>query len=147
MYTHTGASKMPNSPTINLSRKACAAMKRLPLPETVDVASCAPSGLTTQLQRDDAEALATLLKALADPTRLQLIAAINSSNSSEACVCDLAELIDLSQPTTSHHLKVLVDAGILSREKRGTWAWFTLNQDRWREVSRLFEQTAELSCC
>lgn len=122
-------------------------MKRLAVPVTVNVASCAPSGLTTQLHRGDAEALATLLKALADPTRLQLIAAINASNNSEACVCDLAELIDLSQPTTSHHLKVLVDAGILSREKRGTWAWFTLNQERWREVSRLFEQTTELSCC
>ena len=122
-------------------------MKRLTVPAGATVANCAPSGLAAPISRDDAETLAALIKALADPTRLQLIAAINASNSNEACVCDLAEQVNLTQPTTSHHLKVLVDAGILVREKRGTWAWFTLNQARWREVSRLFEQTTELSCC
>lgn len=111
----------------------------------VSVASCAPSGLTTPLKRTDAEQLASLLKALADPTRLQLISAMNASAGSEACVCDLAELVDVSQPTTSHHLKVLTDVGLITREKRGTWVWYSLNQERWREISHLFEQTSTLS--
>jgi len=122
-------------------------MKEALLPLDISVASCAPSGLTTQLQRDDAEKLAALLKALADPTRLQLISAMNASAGSEACVCDLAELVDVSQPTTSHHLKVLTEVGLITREKRGTWVWYSLNPDRWLEISRLFEQTSQQSCC
>ena len=113
----------------------------------VSVARCAPSGLTTPLKRGDAEQLAALLQALADPTRLQLVAAMNASSGSEACVCDLAELVDVSQPTTSHHLKVLTEVGLITREKRGTWVWYSLNQERWREISGLFNQTVAAVCC
>lgn len=73
-----------------------------------------------------AERLARVLKALADPSRLRLISMVATGEDSGSCVCDLAEPLDLGQPTVSHHLKVLVDAGILSREKRGTWAYYRI---------------------
>jgi ArsR family transcriptional regulator len=105
----------------------------------VDVASCAPEGLAAPIERPQAEQLATLLKAIADPTRLQLISYINASNNAEACVCNLTEPLALTQPTVSHHLKVLTDAGLIEREKRGTWVWYKVNQDRWQQLSKLFE--------
>jgi len=86
---------------------------------------CAP--LTRgAITADDAELLARSLKALADPARLRLISMVAAHADQEACVCDLTEPLGLSQPTVSHHLKVLVDAGILSRDKRGTWAYYRL---------------------
>ena len=105
----------------------------------VDVASCAPEGLAAPIERPQAEQLATLLKAIADPTRLQLISYINASNNAEACVCNLTEPLALTQPTVSHHLKVLTDAGLIEREKRGIWVWYKVNQDRWQQLSKLFE--------
>jgi ArsR family transcriptional regulator len=80
-----------------------------------------------------------LLKAIADPTLIQLLSLINASNNSEACVCNLTEPLALTQPTVSHHLKVLTDAGLIEREKRGTWVWYSVNQDRWRQLSKLLE--------
>src|SRR3954451_3307346 len=77
------------------------------------------------LSADDALELAATLKAIAAPTRLRLISMISAHAAGESCVCDLTEPLGLSQPTVSHHLKVLVDAGILRREKRGRWAWFS----------------------
>ena len=105
----------------------------------VDVAACAPAGLTAPIGRPEAEQLALLLKAIADPTRIQLISYINASNNAEACVCNLTEPLALTQPTVSHHLKVLTEAGLIEREKRGTWVWYTVNQERWQQLSKLFE--------
>ncbi|MQA81771.1 MAG: metalloregulator ArsR/SmtB family transcription factor [Streptosporangiales bacterium] len=82
------------------------------------------------LDRDDAERLARLLKVVSDPTRLQLLSMISDSPSGEACVCDLTEPLGLRQPTVSHHLRMMVDAGILQREKRGIWAWYSIAPDR-----------------
>jgi ArsR family transcriptional regulator len=73
-----------------------------------------------------ATALATVLKALADPARLRLLSMVAAHDGGEACVCDLTEPLGLSQPTVSHHLKVLVDAGFLTRSRRGTWAYYAL---------------------
>lgn len=103
----------------------------------VDITSCAPSGLAAPIARPEAEQLAGLLKAVADPTRIQLISYINASNNAEACVCNLTEPLGLTQPTISHHLKVLTDAGLIEREKRGTWVWYRVNQDRWRQLATL----------
>ncbi|MFC7403736.1 ArsR/SmtB family transcription factor [Georgenia alba] len=77
---------------------------------------------------DDAEAdrLAAVFKAVADPARLRLLSLIAAHEGAEACVCDLTEPLDLSQPTVSHHLKILVDAGLLTREKRGRWAYYAV---------------------
>ena len=94
----------------------------LPLLEEPGELCCAP--LTAEpLSVSDAEELAGRLKALADPARLRLLSIVLANG--EACVCDLTAPIGLSQPTVSHHLKVLVDAGVLQREKRGRWAWFS----------------------
>ena len=106
-----------------------------------DLNSCAPSTTDSAMARDRAEQLAELLKAVADPTRLQLLALIENSNEQQSCVCDLTEPLRLSQPTVSHHLKVLMNAGLLSREKRGTWVWYRLNQVRWAQLAELFRGT------
>lgn len=110
-------------------------LANLPL-ATPTQACCAP-GATEPMTRENAEDLALLLKAVADPARLQLISMIRSSANCEACVCDLTAALGLSQPTVSHHLRVLTAAGVVSREQRGTWAWFTLNTRRLKEISRL----------
>ncbi|WP_432855448.1 ArsR/SmtB family transcription factor [Amycolatopsis sp. CA-161197] len=74
----------------------------------------------------DATDAAKLFKALADPLRIRLVSLIRHSPGGEACFCDLAEEFDMPQPTLSHHLRVLVAAGILARERRGTWSWYSL---------------------
>lgn len=74
--------------------------------------------------------VARLLKAVADPVRLQILGIVRCSPGQEVCACDLPTPLGLTQPTVSHHLKVLVDAGLLTRERRGQWAWFTLAPDR-----------------
>ena len=78
------------------------------------------------ISAEDAEKLARRLKAIADPARLRLISLVAAHADAEACVCDLTEPLGLGQPTVSHHLKILVDAGIFSRDKRGTWAYYRL---------------------
>jgi len=92
---------------------------------------CAPI-LSSPLGDDDAVALAAVLKALADPIRIKLVSIIAAAG--EGCACDFPELLGKSQPTISHHLRQLVDAGILEREQRGKWAWFMVNNDRLTEV-------------
>lgn len=97
---------------------------RTDLPLT-DVACCAP--LTREpLTASAAAVLVQRLKAIADPTRLRLLSMVAAHEGAEACVCDLTEPLGLTQPTVSHHLKVLVDAGLLTRDKRGVWAYFAL---------------------
>jgi len=78
------------------------------------------------IEPGQAELLAVGFKALADPTRLRLISLVAAHEGEEACVCDLTDPVGLSQPTVSHHLKILVDAGILERHQRGRWAYYRL---------------------
>lgn len=78
------------------------------------------------LDAESAQQLAGVLRALAEPTRLRLVSLIAGSPNQEACVCALIEPVGLSQPTVSHHLKILVDAGILGRQQRGKWAHYAL---------------------
>ncbi len=100
-------------------------MSRIATLPVLDVACCAP--LTREpLSATAASDLARTLKAIADPARLRLLSMIAAHEGGEACVCDLTEPLGLSQPTVSHHLKVLLDAGLLTRDKRGVWAYFTL---------------------
>ncbi|MBP2456860.1 ArsR family transcriptional regulator [Clavibacter michiganensis] len=95
------------------------------LPLTDVTACCAP--LTREaMSAGNAEKLARSLRAIADPARLRLISMVAAHDGQEACVCDLTEPLGLGQSTVSHHLKVLVDAGILTRDKRGTWAYYRL---------------------
>jgi ArsR family transcriptional regulator, arsenate/arsenite/antimonite-responsive transcriptional repressor len=85
----------------------------------------------------EAESLAAVLKAIAEPTRLRLVSLVAAHADAEACVCDLTEPVGLSQPTVSHHLKILVDAGVLQREQRGKWAYYTLVPATFVSISRL----------
>lgn len=91
-----------------------------------DLAACCSPITGTPLDVAAAERLAGVLKALAEPTRLRLLSLIAAHERAEACVCDLTDPVALSQPTVSHHLKVLVDAGLLEREQRGKWAYYRL---------------------
>jgi len=99
---------------------------------TIELASrptgtcCVTEAPTGALNAADASALAHTMKALAEPTRLRLLSLVAAHDGQEACVCDLTAPVGLSQPTVSHHLKVLVDAGLLTREQRGTWAYYSL---------------------
>ena len=90
--------------------------------------ACCPPLLGPTLDDDAAAELATTLKALADPVRLRLLNVV--ARSGECCACDLPDVLDRTQPTVSHHLSILVKAGLLEREQRGKWAWFRLNPDR-----------------
>jgi ArsR family transcriptional regulator len=100
------------------------------------VACCSP--LTKEpLSRASAEGAATLLKALADPVRLRLLSLVASHADGEACVCDLNDAFDLSQPTISHHLKVLHEAGLLRRTKRGVWVFYRVEAAALANVSAL----------
>ena len=81
--------------------------------------------------------LAASLKALAEPTRLRLLSLVASNRAQEACVCDLVETVGLSQPTVSHHLRILVEARILTREQRGRWAYYRLVPETLTDLARL----------
>src|SRR5580692_3899149 len=89
-----------------------------------DPAACCAPLSAEPLTREQAEQVAPLMKALADPVRLRLMSLVASHPGGEACVCDLNDAFDLSQPTISHHLKVLNEAGLLAREKRGVWVYY-----------------------
>jgi ArsR family transcriptional regulator len=106
------------------------------LESTAAEACCTPSGAQV-LGAEEAQGKAQLFKALADPNRLRLLSIVKASDGGEACVCDLTEPLRLGQPTVSHHLKILVDAGLLRREKRGTWAYYSL-------VPGALERTADV---
>ena len=87
------------------------------------VACCSPLS-RAPMSQPQAEQIAPLLKALADPVRLRLMSLVASHEGGEACVCDLNDAFELSQPTISHHLKVLHEAGLLDRDKRGVWVYY-----------------------
>lgn len=91
-----------------------------------DLSACCQPVTGGVLDGAAAERLAAVLKALAEPTRLRLVSMIAAHENAEACVCDLTDPVGLSQPTVSHHLKVLVDAGLVEREQRGKWAYYRL---------------------
>ncbi|MGH1488629.1 MAG: metalloregulator ArsR/SmtB family transcription factor [Acidimicrobiales bacterium] len=93
---------------------------------------CCPPLLGPTLDDEAADELAATLKSLADPVRLKLINLI--AGSGEVCACDLPALLNRKQPTISHHLSILVKAGLLDREQRGKWAWFRFNRDRLTEL-------------
>ncbi len=101
----------------------------MPLAELLpltDVTKCCAPLTREPISAANAEDLALSLKAISDPARLRLISMVAAHEDSEACVCDLTEPLGLSQGTVSHHLKILVDAGIFTRDKRGTWAYYRL---------------------
>jgi ArsR family transcriptional regulator, arsenate/arsenite/antimonite-responsive transcriptional repressor len=105
------------------------------------LACCTP--LTgTPMSAAQAERVAPVLKALADPVRLRLVSLIAASAGGEACVCDLNDAFDLTQATISHHLKVLHSAGVLDRDKRGVWVYYAVKPAALASVATLFDTAA-----
>ncbi len=103
----------------------------------VEAMACCPPLVKQALSAADAERIAPLLKALADPVRLRLLSIVASYADGEACVCDLNDAFDLSQPTISHHLKVLHDAGLVDRSKRGVWVYYRIRPEALSGLSTL----------
>lgn len=112
-------------------------MSSIELLPVIDAAACCAPLTRDPLTQPQADDLAKSLKAIADPARLRLISIIAASEGQEACVCDLTEPLDIGQPTVSHHLKVLTDAGFVTRSKRGTWAYYRLVPGALDSLARL----------
>jgi ArsR family transcriptional regulator len=106
------------------------------------VACCSPL-VAEPITAEHAESVAPLLKALADPVRLRLLSLVGAHADGEACVCDLNEAFDLSQPTISHHLKVLHAAGLLDRSKRGVWVYYKVNAEAMAGLAALIGGTGQ----
>lgn len=93
---------------------------------TPDVVACCSPVAGGLIEDSAAEGLARMFKALGDPTRVKLLSMIAASDAREACICDLTDPVGLTQPTVSHHMKLLVEAGLVHREQRGKWAYFSI---------------------
>ncbi|MGI9609718.1 MAG: metalloregulator ArsR/SmtB family transcription factor [Acidimicrobiia bacterium] len=94
------------------------------------IESCCSPVMVEPIQSDEAEELAAGFKLLADPVRLRILSLVANAPNGEMCGCDLPATIGRSQPTVSHHLSLLAQAGLLTREQRGKWAWFSVVPDR-----------------
>lgn len=99
---------------------------------TTGVSVCCPSVLDAPLKERDAQRYAAGFAALSDPVRLRVLSLIAAEG--EICACDLVEPVGKSQPTVSHHLKVLHEAGLVERDKRGTWMWYRVVPSRLNEL-------------
>jgi ArsR family transcriptional regulator len=108
--------------------KATAAINARP------VDPCCPSVLSAPLDRADAAELAKAFASLSDPVRLRVLSMLAAADDGEVCVCDFVDPLGKSQPTISHHLKILSEAGLVHGERRGKWVWYSLNRDRLAEL-------------
>lgn len=115
-----------------------------PTGTALEVAACCAPLAREPLSAATAVELAGVMKALADPVRLRLVSLIQAHEGGEACVCDLTEPFSLTQPTVSHHLKVLLEAGLVEREKRGVWAYYRIVPAALAALSELINSPASL---
>lgn len=106
--------------------------------DTLTVLPCCPPISQTALSADEAEQLAGTLKAVADPARIRLLSLIQDQPDGEACVCHLTEPLGLGQPTVSHHLKILSDAGFLTSDRRGKWVYYRVVPEAMAAVRDMF---------
>jgi ArsR family transcriptional regulator, arsenate/arsenite/antimonite-responsive transcriptional repressor len=116
---------------------------RLPSQPAPDWVACCTPLTGEPLNADTAHRLATVLKAIAEPTRLRLLSLVAAHANAEACICDLTKPVHLSQPTVSHHMKVLVDAGLLTREQRGKWAYYRLIPGAFDALAQLLSTSSK----
>jgi ArsR family transcriptional regulator, arsenate/arsenite/antimonite-responsive transcriptional repressor len=130
------------APRIDVCQYRCVSKSSLLTLTPVQTVACCSPLSREPLSPHVAERIAPLLKALADPVRLRLMSLIASHDGGEACVCDLNDAFELSQPTISHHLKVLHEAGLLDREKRGVWVYYRASGEALTSLSALLAQTA-----
>jgi len=105
---------------------------------TLPVISCCAPLATPSLSDDEAQATATLFRALADPARVKIVNLLARSDE-PVCVCEFVPAVELSQPTVSHHLKKLTEAGLLEREERGKWAFYSLSREALERLAVLVE--------
>lgn len=112
------------------------------MPNLKILAGCCPPVLHARLKRADAEQLAAAFKVIADPARLRLLSLIAAQPGGEACVCNLTKPLGIGQPTVSHHLKVMHDAGLLERERRGTWVYYRVVPDALESLRSALEMPA-----
>ena len=103
----------------------------------VETVACCPPLTASPLTAEQAQRIAPLLKAIADPVRLRLLSLVAAHAGKEACVCELQDAFDLSQPTISHHLKVLHEAGLLDRNKRATWVYYSVRTEALADIADL----------
>lgn len=113
--------------------------KSLPLIRNASPLCCPPLTTAAMVTADDALAIAQRLKALADPTRIQLVSLLLSSPGGAACTCELAPAVELSEPTVSHHLKQLLDAGLVSKQRQGANVYYRLVPESLRAVARVLD--------
>jgi ArsR family transcriptional regulator, arsenate/arsenite/antimonite-responsive transcriptional repressor len=113
----------------------------LKIVNALPIVCCAPLA-SPVLSDEEADATAALFRALADPARVRILNLLATSDE-PVCVCNLIEPLELSQPTVSHHLKKLTDAGLLDREQRGKWAYFSLNDEAMTRLAGLTDLTKE----
>ena len=104
---------------------------KLPIP-------CCPPLLAGKLTPEEAVQLAALFRVLGEPARLQMLSLIAAQSNQEVCACELVESLGLSQPTISHHLKVMYEVGLLEKERRGTWIYYRIVQDRLAALKDVF---------
>ena len=118
--------------------------KPLPLLDSLSSAAvCCPPLAASPLSAAEAQELAARLKALADPARLRLLSMLLASENQEMCTCDVTDPLGLSQPTVSHHFKVLASAGLVVGERRGTWTWYRVVPQALSGVARVLDP----ACC
>jgi ArsR family transcriptional regulator len=104
-------------------------------PRERQAGGCCSAAVEPDLSRDAAAALAGLVKALADPTRLRIVDALRKASPEALCQCELVPLFDMSQPALAKHLKILVNAGVIGTERRGLWAYYYVLPDATKELS------------
>jgi ArsR family transcriptional regulator, arsenate/arsenite/antimonite-responsive transcriptional repressor len=110
---------------------------------TGDLAACCAPVTGGALDAAAAQRLARIFKALGDPTRVRLLSLIAAADGGEACICDLTGPVALSQPTVSHHMKQLADAGLVTREQRGKWAYYRVLDDTLRTIAQAIAPATE----
>lgn len=115
---------------------SAAAIRELPL--VGDPLACCVPLAREPISAEQAAGVVPMLKAIADPARIRLLSLVLSHEGGEACVCDLLPFFDLSQPTISHHLKILHESGLLDREKRGTWVFYKARAEAMAALGSLF---------
>lgn len=120
-------------------RLATMSVVNVPLPG--DAGACCSPLTGGALDDEQAGRLALLFKALGDPTRVKLVSLIAATATGEACICDLTGPVGLTQPTVSHHMRLLAEAGLVTREQRGKWAYYRVDGDTLRAVARAISPT------
>lgn len=106
--------------------------------EKLSIIDCCSPVSDSEFTFIDADNLARVLKTMADPARLQILNLIRTSPTADSCVCDITAALDLSQPTISYHLKKMVEIGLLKKEKRGYWNWYSINHEQLTGLQRIF---------